>query len=152
MFNKNVKSYSLFYACIIISVCLILFYSLTFNIIVCMILSGITGFFLGGAFNMLASNEILTITKGDPTKVEMLSTLSMVCGNTLVGIVEIIIGFALDVKKDFSKEINLFIVLISISVLTGLVIFIRSAILYRARRNESMILQKEIDSKQESTQ
>ena len=76
----------------------------------------------------------------------------MVCGNIMVGIVEIIIGLALNVKKDYSKEANLFIVLIFISAFTCLVIFIRSTILYRARRNESMILQKEIDSQQESTQ
>ena len=152
MFNKNIKSYSLFYACLIISACLILFFSLTFDIIVCMILSGITGFFLGGAFNMLASNEVMAITKGDPVKVDMLSTLSMVCGNIMVGIVEIIIGLALNVKKDYTKEVNLFIVLVSISAFTSLVILVRSTILYRARRNESILLQNEIDNKEELTQ
>lgn len=87
MFNKNVKSYSLFYSCIVISFCLVLFFSLQFDIVVCMVLSGITGFFLGGAFNMLASNEVMAIAKGDPVKVDMLSTLTMACGNILVGIV-----------------------------------------------------------------
>lgn len=103
MFNKNVKSYSLFYSCIIISLCLVLFFILDFDIVVTMILSGVTGFFLGGAFNMLASNEVMAITKGDHAKVDMLSTLSMFCGNIMVGIVEIIIGLALNVKKDYSK-------------------------------------------------
>lgn len=103
MLNKNVKSYSLFYSYIIISLCLVLFFVLDFDIIVTMVLSGVTGFFLGGAFNMLASNEVMAITKGDHTKVDMLSTLSMFCGNIMVGVVEIIIGLALNVKKDYSK-------------------------------------------------
>ena len=101
---------------------------------------------------MLASNEVMAITKGDPVKVDMLSTLSMACGNIMVGIVEIIIGLALNVKKDYSKEVNLFIVLVSISAFTSLVILVRSTILYRARRIESILLQNEIDSKEELTQ
>lgn len=52
---------------------------------------------------MLASNEVMAITKGDEQKVDMLSTLSMFSGNIFVGIVEIIIGLALNVKKDYSK-------------------------------------------------
>lgn len=110
-----------------------------------MVLSAITGFFLGGAFNMLASNEVMAITKGDPVKVDMLSTLSMVCGNIMVGIVEIIIGLALNVKQDYSKEVNLFIVLLSISAFACMVIFVRSTIIYKARRLESILLQNEID-------
>lgn len=51
---------------------------------------------------MLASNEVVAITKGDESKVDMLATLSMVCGNLFVGVVEIIIGLALNVKNDFS--------------------------------------------------
>lgn len=100
--NKHIKSYSLFYACIIITACLVLFYALPFDMVLIFILSSITGFFLGGAFNMLASNEVVAITKGDESKVDMLATLSMVCGNLFVGVVEIIIGLALNVKNDFS--------------------------------------------------
>jgi hypothetical protein len=99
-----------------------------------MILSGVTGFFLGGAFNMLASNEVMAITKGDHNKVDMLSTLSMFCGNIMVGVVEIIIGLALNVKKDYSKETNLFIVLLSISGFASVVILVRSTIIYKMRR------------------
>jgi hypothetical protein len=33
----------------------------------------------------------------------VLSTLSMVCGNLFVGIVEIVIGIALDIKTNYSK-------------------------------------------------
>lgn len=146
MLNKNVKSYSLFYSYIIISLCLVLFFVLDFDIIVTMVLSGVTGFFLGGAFNMLASNEVMAITKGDHTKVDMLSTLSMFCGNIMVGVVEIIIGLALNVKKDYSKEDNLFIVLVSISALACLIILIRSTIIYKMRRDESILLQNEIDA------
>lgn len=141
MFNKNVKSYSLFYSCLIISGCLVLFFTLPFDIATCMVLSGVTGFFLGGAFNMLASNEVMAITRGDPVKVDMLSTLSMFCGNIMVGVVEIIIGLALNVKHDYSKEVNLFIVLLSISGFASLIILVRSTIIYRARRAESILLQ-----------
>lgn len=56
-----------------------------------------------------------------------------------------IIGLALNVKKDYSKEGNLFIVLLSISGLACLVILVRSTIIYKARRHESMLLQNEID-------
>jgi hypothetical protein len=58
---------------------------------------------LGGAFNMLSTNEVVCLAKGDLTKVEMLSTLSMICGNFFAGVVTIIIGIALDVKTDQSK-------------------------------------------------
>jgi hypothetical protein len=85
--NKNIKSYSLFYSCIIITACLVLFYLLPFDITSIFILSSVTGFFLGGAFNMLASNEVVAITRGEQSKVDMLSTLSMVCGNFFVGVV-----------------------------------------------------------------
>lgn len=77
----------------------------------------------------------------------MLSTLSMFSGNILVGVVEIIIGLALNVKKDYSKETNLFIVLLSICGFASLIILIRSTIIYKLRRRESILLQNEIDEK-----
>ena len=83
---------------------------------------------------MLASNEVVAITKGDQKKVDMLSTLSMVCGNMFVGVVEIIIGLALNVKTNYEEETNLFIVLLSISGLGSLIIVIRSTLIYRQRR------------------
>jgi hypothetical protein len=89
----------------------------------------------------------MVITKGDPVKVDMLSTLSMFCGNIMVGIVEIIIGLALNVKQDYSKEGNLFIVLLSICGCACLIILVRSTIIYKARREESLLLQNEIDSR-----
>jgi len=87
LIGKNLKSYSLFYSCLIICGCLTIFFLVKDTIVVTMILSGIIGFFLGGAFNMLASNEVMAITKGDDNKVDMLSTLSMASGNMIVGIV-----------------------------------------------------------------
>lgn len=57
------------------------------NAAVTMFLSGLCGFFLGGAFNMLAGNEVMSITGGIEEKTEMLSTLSMFTGNVGVGIV-----------------------------------------------------------------
>lgn len=49
---------------------------------------------------MLASNEVISITKGVQEEVNMLSTLSMVAGNFMVGCVEIVIGVILDIKND----------------------------------------------------
>lgn len=51
------------------------------------ILSAICGALLGGCFNMLASNEVIEITGGNKSDVNFLSTLSMVAGNIMVGIV-----------------------------------------------------------------
>ena len=67
-------------------------------------------------------------------KVEMLSTLSMVCGNFFVGIVEIVIGIALDIKTDYSKESNLFVVLLIISALAAVIILVRSTMIYKERK------------------
>ena len=134
MAKKNLKSYSIFYSCMIISGGLLLFFLLEADIVLAMILSAIIGFFLGGSFNMLASNEVMAITNGDEVKVDMLSTLSMAIGNSIVGVVEIIIGLALNVKKDYSKETNLFIVLLGICGLSALILLIRSTILYKKRR------------------
>ncbi len=64
-----------------------IFFTIQADIVLSMILSGVIGFFLGGSFNMLASNEVMAITKGDEVKVDMLSTLSMATGNVMVGIV-----------------------------------------------------------------
>jgi hypothetical protein len=82
---------------------------------------------------MCAGNEVMSITGGVESKVEMLSTLSMAIGNVMVGVVEIIIGLALNVKKDFSKEGNLFIVLLSISGLAALILLIRSTMMHKNR-------------------
>jgi len=53
---------------------------------------------------MLASNEVLAITGGRKEEVNMLSTLSMVCGNIMVGLVEILIGVVLDLKHSADGE------------------------------------------------
>lgn len=103
MLNKNMKSYSLFYSCLIIGCCLLIFFLIESGVAFYMTISGVAGFFLGGAFNMLAGNEVITITKGDRLKIGMLSTLSMTVGNLVVGTVEIFIGLALNVKKDRSQ-------------------------------------------------
>jgi hypothetical protein len=68
----------------------------------------------------------------------------MAIGNIVVGIVEIIIGLALNVKKDYSKESNLFIVLLTISCCASLLILVRSTIIYRRRRQFSKIQEKGI--------
>lgn len=49
---------------------------------------------------MLASNEVIAITGGKKDEVNFLSTLSMVIGNWMVGLVEIVIGIVFDMKND----------------------------------------------------
>lgn len=94
------KMYALFYSCIGVVVTLTIFYLMGINVAVYFILSAICGALLGGCFNMLASNEVISIAGGKKSDVNFLSTLSMVAGNLMVGIVEIIIGVVLDVKED----------------------------------------------------
>lgn len=76
----------------------------------------------------------MAITQGDEKKVDMLSTLIMAVGNLFVGVVEIVIGLALNVKKDYSKESNLFIVLITLCSLTIVIILMRSTWVHKQRR------------------
>lgn len=66
-FNKvkrHIKSFALFYSCIGVVTTLTIFYVISVHIAVYFILSAICGAFLGGCFNMLASNEVITITGG----------------------------------------------------------------------------------------
>jgi hypothetical protein len=63
-------------------------------------LSAISGAFLGGCFNMLAGNEVVSLSNGKKSEVNLLSTFSMFCGNIMVGLVEIVIGVILDLKHD----------------------------------------------------
>ena len=80
----------------------------------------------------------------------MLSTFSMATGNLMVGVVEIIIGLSLNVKKDVSQEGSLFLVLLGISGLVSMVILWRSTIIYRRRREESFKLQTQLDAEEAS--
>jgi len=100
----NFRTYSLFYSCIALTIILAIFYGIDAAIVAYFFLSAICGFFLGGCFNMLASNEVLAITGGRKEEVNMLSTLSMVCGNIMVGLVEILIGVVLDLKHSADGE------------------------------------------------
>jgi hypothetical protein len=56
MFKKNIKQYSLFYSCIGLTVLLTVFYYIEPSVVSYFILSAFCGAFLGGCFNMLASN------------------------------------------------------------------------------------------------
>jgi hypothetical protein len=60
----NCQGYSLFYSCLLITACLIFFYFIIANLLFYILISAIIGFFLGGAFNMLAGNEVIAITNG----------------------------------------------------------------------------------------
>lgn len=85
--QSHLIKHSLCYSCVGIIVSLTLFYITPFNATFYIILSLLCGAFLGGCFNMLASNEVLSITRGVQEEVNMLSTLSMFVGNFMVGIV-----------------------------------------------------------------
>lgn len=54
--KKNIKRYSLFYSCIGLTAMLAVFYIIDANVPAYFALSVICGAFLGGCFNMLASN------------------------------------------------------------------------------------------------
>ena len=54
--KKNIKTYTLFYACFGVIISLVFFYLIKPYVVVYFILSTICGAFLGGCFNMLASN------------------------------------------------------------------------------------------------
>lgn len=49
---------------------------------------------------MLASNEIISIAGSQKKEINYLSTFSMIVGNLMVGIVELIIGVVLHIKND----------------------------------------------------
>ena len=54
--KRNVKQYSLFYSCIGLTILLTVFYCIEPNVAAYFALSAVCGAFLGGCFNMLASN------------------------------------------------------------------------------------------------
>lgn len=85
--RRHFRRYSLFYCCIGLTGTLAIFYYINVNVPAYYALSIICGALLGGCFNMLASNEVIQLTGGDKDKVSMLSTLSMSCGNLMVGVV-----------------------------------------------------------------
>ena len=95
----NFRNYSLLYCCLGTTALLLLFYVIKVNIWAYLIISALCGAFLGGAFNMMASNEVISIVDGKKEDVNMLSTLSMVFGNLMVGFLQIIIGVTLSLKK-----------------------------------------------------
>ena len=92
------KLYSLFYSCLAVTAIFTIFYAIKVTILVYFLLSTLCGAFLGGCFNMLASNEVLALVKGHKEDVNRLSTLSMAVGNLMVGVVEIVIGVVLNVN------------------------------------------------------
>jgi len=55
-FKRNIKQYCLFYSCICLTVLLTVFYTIEPNVAAYFVLSALCGAFLGGCFNMLASN------------------------------------------------------------------------------------------------
>jgi hypothetical protein len=65
LFN-NLKIYSLFYSCLAVTTLFTVFYFFNITISIYFVLSTFCGAFLGGCFNMLASNEVIALVKGDP--------------------------------------------------------------------------------------
>lgn len=69
----------------------------------------------------------------------MLATLSMSVGNTVLGIVELLIGVVLNVKGDADASKKLFLILIGVSLLTIVVLFVRSRVNKASRDSISSV-------------
>jgi hypothetical protein len=63
----HLKNYSLFYSCIGVTMIFVVFYIIEPEIIAYFCLSAISGAFLGGCFNMLAGNEVVSISGEERT-------------------------------------------------------------------------------------
>lgn len=132
--RRNLKSYSLFYSSISLTIVLGFFYGIEPEVITYFLLSAGCGFFLGGCFNMLASNEVISMADGKKDAVNMLSTLSMVCGNLMVGLVEVMIGVVLDLKHSADGEKKLFVLLLGVGAVAIAVLYWRSRIIHKKLR------------------
>ena len=73
---------------------------------------------------------MIKITKGKKELVDYMSTLSMVAGNWMVGLVEILIGVVLNLKEKESGDEQLFMVLIVVGSIATVVLFVRSRMIY----------------------
>ena len=124
--KKHLKGYSLFYSCIGVTAIFVIFYVIEPEIVAYFFLSAISGAFLGGCFNMLAGNEVVSISSGIKSEVNLLSTFSMFCGNVMVGLVEIVIGVILDLKHDPKGEKKLFVIQICLGTVSIFTLFWRS--------------------------
>lgn len=60
-----------------------------------------------------------------------MSTFTMFCGNIMVGLVEIVIGVILDLKHDPAGEKKLFIIQISLGIISIITLFARSVLVKR---------------------
>lgn len=129
--KKHLKGYSLFYSCIGVTAIFVIFYVIEPEIVAYFLLSAMSGAFLGGCFNMLAGNEVVSISGGKKSEVNLLSTYSMFCGNVMVGIVEIVIGVILDLKHDPSGEKKLFVIQICLGAVSICTLFWRSRLIKR---------------------
>lgn len=127
----HLKNYSLFYSCIGVTSIFVIFYVIQPEIVAYFFLSAISGALLGGCFNMLAGNEVVSITGGRKDDVNLLSTFSMFCGNIMVGLVEILIGVVLDLKHDPEGEKKLFAIQISLGCVAIITLLIRSILVKR---------------------
>ena len=59
------------------------------------IFSFLVGFFLGGTSNTLSSNDIFKFSKGDMRKIDYLTNFNIGLGSCFVGLIQLIVGFAL---------------------------------------------------------
>ena len=90
------------------------------------------GLFLGAIYNSLENNEIMSYTKNDPAKTDMISTINIGIGCTLVGISQFIIGFVLHMgeKHEHSDETklvksgNIYIIICMIAVIASIFTFL----------------------------
>jgi hypothetical protein len=123
--KANLKKYNLAYSCIIVSVCMGIFAIIRVNMALYFLLSVISGFFLGGTFNMLVGNEVIRIVGNNRRNVNYLSTLSMMTNNLATGLSEVIIGAALNHQHGLYERL-LFVILTGVGVVSILTLFVRT--------------------------
>jgi len=90
----SIKKYKLFLASLILFTSLLLF-NYVKSVFLFSVLAFLMGCSLGGIFNMLVANELLMITKGNLKNTDLMSTFTMSLGNTIVGILQLIIAIVL---------------------------------------------------------
>lgn len=83
---------------LIVIACLIVLVNLEqYNLIVFGLILSLTGFVIGGIFNILTTNETLKIAS-NKTETKMMSTLFMGAANFTTGVTELIVGLYLTIQ------------------------------------------------------
>lgn len=95
---------------------------------------------------MLASNEVVSMSNGKKSEVNLLSTFSMFCGNVMVGLVEIMIGVILDLKHDPKGENKLFVIQICLGTVSIFILLWRSRLIKKRITQELSVKYSRIEA------